>query len=91
MPILVAGTIDIVHIEQVSALFTFRLGQVLLYLEISTMGKVQKPSDSGRSSYVIPSGENSVAFHGGAIQRYILVLAYVGSELTKFHAAGWKC
>jgi hypothetical protein len=32
MPILLAGTIEIVHIEQVSALFTFRLGQVLLYL-----------------------------------------------------------
>jgi hypothetical protein len=31
MPILLAGTIEIVHIEQVSALFTFRLGQVLLY------------------------------------------------------------
>jgi hypothetical protein len=32
MPILLAGTIEIVHIEQVSALFTFRLGQVLLYI-----------------------------------------------------------
>jgi hypothetical protein len=31
MPILLAGTIEIVHIEQVSTLFTFRLGQVLLY------------------------------------------------------------
>jgi hypothetical protein len=31
MPVLLAGTIEIVHIEQVSALFTFRLGQVLLY------------------------------------------------------------
>jgi hypothetical protein len=31
MPILLAGTIEIVHIEQVSAIFTFRLGQVLLY------------------------------------------------------------
>jgi hypothetical protein len=34
MPILLAGTIEIVHIEQVSALFTFRLGQVLLYIYI---------------------------------------------------------
>jgi hypothetical protein len=31
MPILLAGTLEIVHIEQVSALFTFRLGQVVLY------------------------------------------------------------
>jgi hypothetical protein len=31
MPILLAGTIEIVHIEKDSALFTFRLGQVLLY------------------------------------------------------------
>jgi hypothetical protein len=30
MPILLAGTIEFVHSEQVSALFTFRLGQVLL-------------------------------------------------------------
>jgi hypothetical protein len=33
MPILLAGTVEFVHIEQVSALCTFRLGQVLLYLE----------------------------------------------------------
>jgi hypothetical protein len=32
MPILLAGTIEFVHIEQVSALFKFRLGQVSLYL-----------------------------------------------------------
>jgi hypothetical protein len=32
MPILLAGTIEIIHIEQVSALFTFHLGQVLLYI-----------------------------------------------------------
>jgi hypothetical protein len=31
MPILLAGTIEFVHIEQVSALFKFRLGQVSLY------------------------------------------------------------
>jgi hypothetical protein len=31
MPILLAGTIEFVHIEQVSALFMFCLGQVLLY------------------------------------------------------------
>jgi hypothetical protein len=31
MPILLAGTIEFVHIEQVSALITFRLRQVLLY------------------------------------------------------------
>jgi putative copper export protein len=31
MPILLAGTIEFVHIEQVSALFTFSHGQVLLY------------------------------------------------------------
>jgi hypothetical protein len=31
MPNLLAGTIKFVHIEQVSALFTFHLGQVLLY------------------------------------------------------------
>jgi putative copper export protein len=31
MPILLAGTIEFVHIEQVSALFTFHLGKVLLY------------------------------------------------------------
>jgi hypothetical protein len=31
MPILLAGTIEFVNIEQVSAFFTFRLGQVLLY------------------------------------------------------------
>jgi hypothetical protein len=33
MPILLARTIEFVHIEPVSALFTFRLGQVLLYIE----------------------------------------------------------
>jgi hypothetical protein len=32
MPILLAGTIEFVHIEQVSALFKFRLGQVSLYV-----------------------------------------------------------
>jgi hypothetical protein len=31
MHILLDGTIEFIHIEQVSALFTFRLGQVLLY------------------------------------------------------------
>jgi hypothetical protein len=31
MPILLAWSIEFVHIEQVSASFTFRLGQVLLY------------------------------------------------------------
>jgi hypothetical protein len=31
MPILLAGTIKFVHIEQVSALFKYRLGQVSLY------------------------------------------------------------
>jgi hypothetical protein len=31
MPILLAGTTEFVHIEQVSTLFKFRLGQVLLY------------------------------------------------------------
>jgi hypothetical protein len=31
MPILLAGTIEFVHIEEVSALFTFLLEQVLLY------------------------------------------------------------
>jgi hypothetical protein len=31
MPILLAGTTEFVHIEQVSALFKFRLGQVSLY------------------------------------------------------------
>jgi hypothetical protein len=35
MPILLAGTTDFVHTEQVSALFKFRLGQVLLYYSIS--------------------------------------------------------
>jgi hypothetical protein len=34
MPILLAETIECVHIEQVSALFTFRLGQVLLYIKV---------------------------------------------------------
>jgi hypothetical protein len=33
MPILMAGTIEFVHVEQVSALFRLRHGQVLLYLE----------------------------------------------------------
>jgi hypothetical protein len=32
MPILLAGTTEFVHIEQVSALVKFRLGQVLLYI-----------------------------------------------------------
>jgi hypothetical protein len=32
MPILLAGTIEFVHIEQISALFKFRLIQVSLYL-----------------------------------------------------------
>jgi hypothetical protein len=32
MPILLAGTTEFVHIEQVSALFKFRLGQVVLYM-----------------------------------------------------------
>jgi hypothetical protein len=40
MPILLAGTIEIVHIEQVSALFTFRLGQVLLYIETAIMRSI---------------------------------------------------
>jgi hypothetical protein len=31
MPILLAATIQFVHIEQVSALFTFRLGQVVTF------------------------------------------------------------
>jgi hypothetical protein len=31
MPILLVGTIEFVHIEQVSALFKFRLGEVSLY------------------------------------------------------------
>jgi hypothetical protein len=31
MPILLAGTTEFFHIEQVSAFFKFRLGQVLLY------------------------------------------------------------
>jgi hypothetical protein len=31
MPILLARTIEFVHTEQVSTLFTFRLGEVLLY------------------------------------------------------------
>jgi hypothetical protein len=35
MPILLAGTIEFVHIEQVSALFTFLLGQVLLCMQLS--------------------------------------------------------
>jgi hypothetical protein len=33
MPILLAGTIEFVHIEQISALFKFRLIQVSLYVE----------------------------------------------------------
>jgi hypothetical protein len=33
MPILLAETVEFVHIEQVSALFRFFHGQVLLYLE----------------------------------------------------------
>jgi hypothetical protein len=33
MPILLAGTMEFVHIEHVSALFMFRLGQVLLHLQ----------------------------------------------------------
>jgi hypothetical protein len=36
MPILLSGTIEFVHIEQVSALFKFRLGQVSLYLILRT-------------------------------------------------------
>jgi hypothetical protein len=32
--ILLAGTIEFVHIEQISALFKFHLTQVLLYLHI---------------------------------------------------------
>jgi hypothetical protein len=31
MPFLLAGTIEVVHTEQVFALFTLLLGQVLLY------------------------------------------------------------
>jgi hypothetical protein len=31
MPILLARTVEFVHIEQVSVLFTLRLGHVLLY------------------------------------------------------------
>jgi hypothetical protein len=34
MPILLAGTIEFVHIEQISALFKFRLIQVSLYKTI---------------------------------------------------------
>jgi hypothetical protein len=36
MPILLAGTTEFVRIEQVSALFKFRLGQVLLYIHTRT-------------------------------------------------------
>jgi hypothetical protein len=42
MPILLAGTIEIVHIEQVSALFTFRLGQVLLYMDTALLRPTYK-------------------------------------------------
>jgi hypothetical protein len=38
MPILLAGTIEFVHIEQVSALFKFRLGQVSLYYRGQSTG-----------------------------------------------------
>jgi hypothetical protein len=34
MTILLAGTKEFVHIEQVSALFTFCLGKVLLHIEL---------------------------------------------------------
>jgi hypothetical protein len=34
MPILLASTVEFVHTEQVSFVFMFRLGQVLLYYEI---------------------------------------------------------
>jgi hypothetical protein len=37
MNILLARTIEIIHIEQVSALFTFHLGQVLLYYELGSV------------------------------------------------------
>jgi hypothetical protein len=33
MPILLGGTIEFAHIEQVSSLFTFRFEQVLLYTD----------------------------------------------------------
>jgi hypothetical protein len=46
MNILLAGTIEFVHIEQVPALFTFQLRQVLLYFKISKIDKVHKPSGS---------------------------------------------
>jgi hypothetical protein len=37
MPILLAGTTEFFHVEQVSALFKFRLGQVLLYFYTSCL------------------------------------------------------
>jgi hypothetical protein len=42
MPILMAGTIEFVHIEQVSVLFTFHLGQVLRYKVSVSPGSVQQ-------------------------------------------------
>jgi hypothetical protein len=50
MPILLAGTIKFVHIEQVFALFKFRLGQVSLYLNSVTYIRTQYNIQKGRSS-----------------------------------------
>jgi hypothetical protein len=50
MPILLAGTTEFVHIEQVSALFKFRLGQVLLYMYMC-----RKSVSPGRGQHIMPT------------------------------------
>jgi hypothetical protein len=52
MPILLAGTIEFVHIDQVSALFTFCFGHVLLYMLLSrhqNAGQIQDIKIANRS------------------------------------------
>jgi hypothetical protein len=53
MPILLAGTIEFVHIEQISALFKFRLIQVLLYIYFEEYWDYQvKEGGMGRHVYM---------------------------------------
>jgi hypothetical protein len=61
MPILLAGTTEFVHTEQVSALFTFHLGQVLLYLKNV---KENSPNLSTRSTMMSPKSDSEFGSTG---------------------------
>jgi hypothetical protein len=89
MPILLAGTIEIVHIEQVSALFTFRLGQVLLYYILVSFYAdrlcglvVRVPGYSSRGPGSIP-GTTRFYSEVVGLERGPLSLVSTNEELTE--------